>query len=262
MFRGWVILATFLLSLPAYAQGTTGWAKKYEPLRQAISQEDLKKFTALIKVQKPKLYEMFFEKNPQFRQYRETACVLTNSSNLSWPMMGQGYYGLGITSKNSQLFEDYLLYAKVSYLNGIQEQLACALNYLGIGELYLFIQKPADAVMFLKEAAGLFHDPALKARYFTDLGVAYDLLGESSKAIEAFSEVPLEFRASLPYYYYLAHAYFVSGDVSKAKEVLQKANPLSKDMLKNSSVVPVSPQSLETLQKIIDQAAAKATSSI
>ncbi len=245
-----ILVLLVFFSFPLYGQDL-GWAKKYEPLRRAIPASDLKAFTLQIKEQKPQLYQTFFINNPQFRSYHEPSCPSGSNAHLDWASIGQGYYGLALTSLDQQRFEDFLLYSKVAYLNGIHENSGCSLNYLGLGELYLFIEKPGDALMFLKEAVPLVQDVSLKSRLQVDLGICYDLLGETVKSLQSFQLAEQGLKPSVAYYYYRAHATFLSGDKTKALETLSQAKALNVEPGKNSGPVPITAQSLQTLEKLI-----------
>jgi hypothetical protein len=253
-------LVLLLYSAQAFAQPFP-FAEKFEPLRQAIPANDLRQFTSVLKREKPDWYRAFFEKNPQFAAYREPACSAPAGADLPWWALGQGYFGLALAAQDKQRWDDYLFYAQVAYLHGIREVPACVFDFVGLGELYLFLQRPVEALGFLRGTEERVEDPGLRARLNLDLGIAFALLGQPSQEKKYLSLLTPEPGLPTAYEYFLAHAYFMEGNLAEARRHIERAAEEPSSRRSAFDPFPIAPSAVWTLRRLIDQAALRASSS-
>ena len=254
------LLLLLLFSTSASAQPYP-FAQNFETLRQAIPAGDLRQFTSVLKREKPDWYRAFFEKDLQFSGYRESACPVPSTADLPWWALGQGYFGLALVAQDRQRWDDYLFYAQVAYLHGIREAPVCAFDYVGLGELYLFLQRPVEALGFLRGAEDRVGDPQLRARLNLGLAIAFALLGQVSQEKKFLSLLIPDPGLPTAYEYFLAHAYFMEGNLAEAQRHIDRASAGNSSRRPMFDPYPIAPSAVSTLKRLIDQAALRASSS-
>jgi tetratricopeptide (TPR) repeat protein len=227
-----VACMAFFLSANVFAQEMNNDAGKLynagnKLLKEGKYKDAVTEYDSALAIQKD--YRIFYQKGlalkkqGQFQPARdafEQSVKQKNDFAAGYNALGGVYYALGKYDSAVSNFEKVLTFVKNDNVKQkIQENLAYAYAKLGVGEDQA--GDPQKAIGYLVKAVS---NSNYDAAYLT-LAKAYTEVGDNDKAIDA-GEKALKYKSTISSggpYYYLGVAYKNKGDMTKAKEMFEKA---------------------------------------
>jgi tetratricopeptide (TPR) repeat protein len=226
-----VVMATFL-TVGVFAQEMNNDAgKRYNEgnklLKEGKYSDAVVKYDSALTFQKD--YRIFYQKGLALKkqgQFQQALDAFEQSVNqktdfaAGYNALGGVYYALGKYDSAVVHFEKVLTFVKNDDVKQkIQENMAYAYAKLGVGADEA--GEPQKAIEYLEKAV---NNSNYDAAYLT-LAKAYTEVGDNDKAISA-GEKALKYKSTISSggpYYYMGVAYKNKGDMTKAKEMFNKA---------------------------------------